>query len=111
MFARIGAMRALHRNVERVFNPDRKETQWGKRKLKKDQWAALSKLATHRNVSALCAGIAPGAIDGHEELALTQLRFVSLSNCLISSMNHDAYISSAGLSVAFDSTGIGIPAS
>jgi hypothetical protein len=37
MFARIGAMRALHRNVERVFNPDRKETQWGKRKLKKDQ--------------------------------------------------------------------------
>jgi hypothetical protein len=25
MFARIGVMRRLHRNVERVFNPDRKE--------------------------------------------------------------------------------------
>jgi hypothetical protein len=29
MFARIGVMSALHRNVERVFNPDRKETHWG----------------------------------------------------------------------------------
>jgi hypothetical protein len=37
MFARIGVMRALHRNVERVFNPDRKETHWGKRKLKRDE--------------------------------------------------------------------------
>jgi hypothetical protein len=37
MFARIGVMQALHRNVERVFNPDRKETHWGKRKLKRDQ--------------------------------------------------------------------------
>jgi hypothetical protein len=37
MFARIGVMRALHRNDARVFNPDRKETHWGKRKLKRDQ--------------------------------------------------------------------------
>jgi hypothetical protein len=37
MFARIGVMRALNRHVERVFNPDRKETQWGRRKLKRDQ--------------------------------------------------------------------------
>src|SRR3984885_9074782 len=37
MFARIGMMRALNRNVERVFNSDRKETHWGKRKLKRDQ--------------------------------------------------------------------------
>jgi hypothetical protein len=29
-------MKALHR-VERVFNPDRKEHHWGKRKLKRDQ--------------------------------------------------------------------------
>jgi hypothetical protein len=36
MFARIGVMRALHRNVERVFT-DRKETHWGKRKLKRDE--------------------------------------------------------------------------
>jgi hypothetical protein len=37
MMARIGVLRALHRNEERVFNPDRKETHWGKRKLKRDQ--------------------------------------------------------------------------
>jgi hypothetical protein len=36
MFARIGVMRALNRHVERVFNPDRKVTHWGKRKLKRD---------------------------------------------------------------------------
>jgi len=37
MFARIGVMRALNRKVERVFNPDRKDPHWGKRKLKRDQ--------------------------------------------------------------------------
>jgi hypothetical protein len=37
MFARIGVMRAPNRHVERVFNPDRKDTHWGKRKLKRDQ--------------------------------------------------------------------------
>jgi hypothetical protein len=37
MMARIGIMRALNRHVERVFNSDRKEKQWGKRKLKRDQ--------------------------------------------------------------------------
>ncbi|WP_346659800.1 hypothetical protein [Bradyrhizobium sp. 200] len=37
MFARIGVMRALNRNVERVFNPERKDTHWGNRKLKRDQ--------------------------------------------------------------------------
>ena len=36
MFARIGIMRALNRHVERVFNPDRKDHHWGKRKLKRD---------------------------------------------------------------------------
>ena len=35
--ARIGVMRALNRYVERVFNPARKDTNWGKRKLKRDQ--------------------------------------------------------------------------
>ena len=33
MHARIGVLRAIHRDVERVFT-DRKETHWGKRKLK-----------------------------------------------------------------------------
>jgi hypothetical protein len=37
MFARIGMMRALNRHVERVFNPNRKDHPWGKRKLKRDQ--------------------------------------------------------------------------
>jgi len=37
MFARIGVMRALNRQVERVFIPERKETHWGKRKLARDQ--------------------------------------------------------------------------
>ena len=37
MLARIGVIKALNRHVERVFNPDRKETHWGKRKLKRDQ--------------------------------------------------------------------------
>jgi hypothetical protein len=36
MFARIGVMIALNRHVERVFNPDRKEHHWGRRKLKRD---------------------------------------------------------------------------
>jgi hypothetical protein len=34
MFARIGVMRALNRHVERVFNSNRKDTHWGKRKVK-----------------------------------------------------------------------------
>ena len=37
MLARIGVMKALNRHVEQVFNPERKETHWGKRKLKRDQ--------------------------------------------------------------------------
>jgi hypothetical protein len=37
MFARIGVMRALNRHVERVFNPSRKETHWGSRKLARDR--------------------------------------------------------------------------
>ena len=37
MFARIGIMRALNRRVERVFNPDRKDHHWGRRKLARDR--------------------------------------------------------------------------
>ena len=36
MHARIGVLRALNRNVERVFDSSRKEAHWGKRKLKPD---------------------------------------------------------------------------
>jgi hypothetical protein len=35
--ARIGVMRALNRHVVREFNADRKDTHWGKRKLKRDE--------------------------------------------------------------------------
>ncbi|SDS77463.1 hypothetical protein SAMN05444158_3158 [Bradyrhizobium canariense] len=37
MFARIGIMSALNRHVERVFNPNRQDHHWGKRKLKRDE--------------------------------------------------------------------------
>jgi hypothetical protein len=37
MFARIGVMQALKRHVERTFNSSRKDTHWGKRKLKRDE--------------------------------------------------------------------------
>jgi hypothetical protein len=37
MFARIGIMRAVNRHIERVFNPSRKDTHWGRRKLARDR--------------------------------------------------------------------------
>src|ERR1700733_9984349 len=37
MFARIGVMRALNRHVERAFNPDRKDSHRGRRKLARDR--------------------------------------------------------------------------
>jgi hypothetical protein len=37
MFARIGVMRALNRNVERALDPSRKDHHWGKRKLARDR--------------------------------------------------------------------------
>jgi hypothetical protein len=37
MFARIGVMRALNRNVERVFNTSRRDHHWGRRKLARDR--------------------------------------------------------------------------
>jgi hypothetical protein len=43
MFARIGIMRALNRNVERVFNPSRKDPHWGRRKLKRCRETAFGR--------------------------------------------------------------------
>jgi hypothetical protein len=40
MFARIGVMRALNRGHVQEFDTSRKGTHWGKRKLKRDSWAA-----------------------------------------------------------------------
>jgi hypothetical protein len=39
--ARIGIMRALNRHVERVFNPDRKDHHWGRRKLARSMTKAV----------------------------------------------------------------------
>jgi hypothetical protein len=36
LFAKMGMLRATNQNVERVFNPSRKESHWGRRKLKRD---------------------------------------------------------------------------
>jgi hypothetical protein len=36
MMARVGVMRALNRHVVREFDTSRKDTHWGKRKLKRD---------------------------------------------------------------------------
>jgi hypothetical protein len=36
-FARIATLQALNRHAQRVFNPDRKETIWGRRKLARDR--------------------------------------------------------------------------
>jgi hypothetical protein len=44
LHARVGMLRALNRHVERVFNPDRKDPHWGKRKLARDRWTALQQL-------------------------------------------------------------------
>jgi len=37
IFAQMGMLQAIHRHHKRVFNPDRKDRHWGKRKLKRDQ--------------------------------------------------------------------------
>jgi hypothetical protein len=37
MMVRIGFMSALNRDVERVFDPSRKDTHWGRSRLKRDQ--------------------------------------------------------------------------
>jgi hypothetical protein len=37
MMARIGLLRALNRNVRREFDTSRKDTHWGRRKIKRDE--------------------------------------------------------------------------
>jgi hypothetical protein len=37
LHARVGMLRAMNHGRERVFRSDRKETHWGKRKLKRDE--------------------------------------------------------------------------
>jgi len=35
-FARIATLQAINRHVGRVFDPSRRDTKWGRRKLKRD---------------------------------------------------------------------------
>jgi hypothetical protein len=44
MLARIGVVKALNRHVERVFNPNRKEHHWGRRKLARGRSNPLKRL-------------------------------------------------------------------
>jgi hypothetical protein len=37
LFARIGMMQAIHRHLQRVFDPSHKDPHWGKRKLKRER--------------------------------------------------------------------------
>jgi hypothetical protein len=37
LFAKMGMLRAINRHVERVFDPDRKDAHWGRRKLARDR--------------------------------------------------------------------------
>jgi hypothetical protein len=37
MFARMATLQVIHRNEVRVFNPDRKDAHWARRKLKRDR--------------------------------------------------------------------------
>jgi hypothetical protein len=37
LLARMGVLQAIHRHRERVFNPDRKDTHWGRAKLKRER--------------------------------------------------------------------------
>jgi hypothetical protein len=48
MMARIGVLRALNRNVERVFSSSRKNLRWGKRKLKTNEDPARKKILPER---------------------------------------------------------------
>jgi hypothetical protein len=59
MMARISVMKALSRHVERVLDPDRKDTHWGKRKLKRDEYTPPSV----PTMEALGKGIKQAATD------------------------------------------------
>jgi hypothetical protein len=47
LHARVGMLRVLNRHVERVFNPDRKDHHWGRRKLKRGEWSPSRRRARH----------------------------------------------------------------
>jgi hypothetical protein len=50
MLARIGVIRALNRHVERAFNPERKETHWGKAEAQEGPMTVLIYVDTSKQV-------------------------------------------------------------
>jgi hypothetical protein len=75
MHARIGMLRALNRHVECVFNPDRKDTDWGRRKLARDRRRGIFQPRTH--VSAIgCSAIG----DAHRIVRTSRLTEKSHAN-------------------------------
>jgi hypothetical protein len=61
-FARIATLRAINRHVEYAFDPSRKDTHWGRRKLARDRWlpAVLTSMAT-REPKQIISAIARSA--------------------------------------------------
>jgi len=69
---RIGVVWALNRHVEPVFNPDRKDHHWGKRKLKRDQWPCEYDDAKAEGRFWIDCGLSPS--HGDEVCCTTQRR-------------------------------------
>jgi hypothetical protein len=75
MFARIGVMRALNCHVERVFNSDRKDQHWGRRKLARDgrrrpaTMPAFARTADSRQTSRHIRYVANGHVAGCQQFA------------------------------------------
>jgi hypothetical protein len=54
MMASIGVLKALHRDRVREFKTDRKETHWGKRKLKRDEGGEMQAQEQDHLGASLC---------------------------------------------------------
>jgi hypothetical protein len=61
MHAHVGMLRALNRDVERVFNPDRKDPHWGKEEAEKDEQPRYPR---HDSRSTAGAGLASEGFGG-----------------------------------------------
>lgn len=70
-FARTATLQAIHRHRKPVFNPNRKDHHWGKRKLKRDQWRITVIHGRDTQAGELAA------IGFHIDFALTQAILVS----------------------------------
>jgi hypothetical protein len=75
MHARVSMLRALNRHVERVFNPDRKDTHWGKWKFKEGSmrpWAP-SQVTRHSRLEVGRASPRPQTCESGEFSTIPQI--------------------------------------